>query len=77
MRRRQFLALAGVVGTWFAVERSGAAQQNPTVPRIALLDPGIPQDFEAFRNSMEDLGYGEGQNVSGFTEILSRVVDRG
>jgi putative ABC transport system substrate-binding protein len=64
MRRRQFLALAGVVGTWFAVEKSGAAQQRPTGARIALLDPGIPQDFETFRNAMPDLGYIKGRNVS-------------
>jgi putative tryptophan/tyrosine transport system substrate-binding protein len=64
MRRRQFLALSGVVGTWFAVEKSAAAQQRLPIARIALLDPGTPQDFEAFRNAMRDLGYIEGQNVA-------------
>src|SRR3954449_10705628 len=62
MRRRRFLALAGSAAAW--LPGSLAAQRRPTAARIAQLDPGIPQDFDAFREAMRDLGYLEGQNVS-------------
>jgi putative ABC transport system substrate-binding protein len=34
------------------------------VPQIGILDPGLPQHFEAFRRGMDDLGYVEGRSVS-------------
>jgi putative tryptophan/tyrosine transport system substrate-binding protein len=42
----------------------GAEAQRPKmVPRVGLLDPGIPHLFLAFREAMHDLGYIEDRNI--------------
>lgn len=40
-----------------------ARGQLPERARVGVLDPGLPHLFTAFRESMRDLGYIEGQNV--------------
>ena len=60
MRRRGFLAgllLATTPNVVTAQRRGGPAQ-------IGILDPGIPQLFDAFRDGMRSLGYVEGQNIN-------------
>lgn len=64
MKRRQFFILASSAAIWLPSHTAVVAQQRPTVSRIALLDPGIPQDFDAFRKAMRDLGYIEDRNVA-------------
>jgi ABC-type uncharacterized transport system substrate-binding protein len=39
------------------------AQQPEKRARVGVLDPGLPHLFMAFRESMRDLGYIEGQNI--------------
>ena len=59
MRRREFIALiSSAAGAWPLASRA----QQPRV--IGILDPGIPDKFDAFRQGMTVLGYVEGQNVS-------------
>jgi putative tryptophan/tyrosine transport system substrate-binding protein len=60
MRRRGFLAgllLATSANVVMAQRRGRPAQ-------IGILDPGIPQLFDAFRDGMRSLGYAEGQNIN-------------
>ena len=62
--RRQIVgALLG--GTALAWPLAVLAQQPAGgVPRIGILDPGIPQLFKEFFTGMRELGYAEGRNVS-------------
>src|SRR5262249_40794790 len=41
-----------------------AAQPGTKMPRIGILDAGIPHLFVAFRQGLQDFGYVEGQNVA-------------
>ena|SRR5262245_3505084 len=41
-----------------------AAQPGSKIPRIGILDAGIPHLFDAFRQGLRELGYVEGQNVA-------------
>jgi hypothetical protein len=52
MRRRDFVAFVGsaAAAAWPLAAR---AQQRTILPQVGILDPGIPQHFEAFRNSLE------------------------
>ena len=59
--RRELLAALGGAAAWPLAAR---AQQRTMVPQIGILDPGLPQHFEAFRRGMDDLGYVEGRSVS-------------
>jgi putative ABC transport system substrate-binding protein len=77
--RRRFLltSLAGALAAPLAVE----AQRPKIVPRVGILDPGIPHLFTAFREAMRDLGYVEGQNIvydirsaEGKPERISRLA---
>ena len=62
MKRREFITLlGGSVVAWPLVAR---AQQRTTLAQVGILDPGLPQHFEAFRSGMRDLGYVEGRSVS-------------
>ena len=62
IRRREFMSLlGGAAAAWPVV---GQTQQRTAVPQIGILDPGLPQHFEAFRKGMDDLGYVEGRSVS-------------
>ena len=60
-RREVLVALGGAAAAWPLAAR---AQQRTAVPQIGILDPGLPQHFEAFRRGMDDLGYVEGRSVS-------------
>ena len=60
--RREFITLLG--GAAVAWPVVGRTQQRTAVPQIGILDPGLPQHFEAFRRGMDDLGYVEGRSVS-------------
>jgi putative ABC transport system substrate-binding protein len=63
IERRKFLAALGgaAVAAWPLAAR---AQQRTILPQVGILDPGIPQHFEAFRRGMRDLGYVEGNSIS-------------
>ena len=62
IRRREFMSLLG--GAAAVLPLAARAQQRTAVPQIGILDPGLPQHFEAFRRGMDDLGYVEGRSVS-------------
>jgi putative ABC transport system substrate-binding protein len=65
VRRREFITLlGGSVATWpFAAH----AQQPANIARIGFLGPASASSWadrlEAFRVSLRDLGYVEGQNI--------------
>jgi putative ABC transport system substrate-binding protein len=61
MKRREFIMLLGGAAAWPLAAR---AQQRTILPQVGILDPGIPQHFEAFRRGMRDLGYVEGNSIS-------------
>jgi len=63
-RRRQ--VLGALVAAPIAVVSMGlSAQSGPKVPVIGLLDAGErPEEWDAFRQRMRDLGYVEGRNVT-------------
>src|SRR5215831_19241015 len=61
-RRRAFITLLG--GAAVAAPLAAWAQQRTILPQVGILDPGIPQHFEAFRRGMRDLGYVEGNSIS-------------
>ena len=60
--RRTFLAGAGAV--LFAAPLAAEAQPAERMPRVGILDPGIPHLFAAFRDAMRQRGYVEGQNIA-------------
>ena len=65
MRRRDFITLlGGAAATWPFVAR---AQQPASIARIGFLGPASASSWadrlEAFRGSLRDLGYVEGQNI--------------
>jgi putative tryptophan/tyrosine transport system substrate-binding protein len=62
MKRREFITLLG--GAAVAWPLAARAQQRTTLPQIGILDPGLPQHFEAFRRGMSDLNYVEGKSIS-------------
>src|SRR5215213_8286401 len=59
MRRRGFLA-----GLLLATTANVVTAQRRSPAQIGILDPGIPQLFDAFRDGMRSLGYVEGQNIN-------------
>jgi putative ABC transport system substrate-binding protein len=61
VRSREFITLFGGAAAWPLAAR---AQQRTAVPQIGILDPGLPQHFEAFRRGMDDLGYVDLLHVS-------------
>jgi putative ABC transport system substrate-binding protein len=60
-RRELLAALGGAAVAWPLAAR---AQQRTILPQVGILDPGIPQHFEAFRKGMRELGYVEGNSIS-------------
>jgi len=60
VNRRALITLLGSAVAWPLAAR---AQQRTTLPQIGILDPGLPQHFEAFRRGMRDLGYVEGKSI--------------
>ena len=65
MRRREFIALLG--GAAVAWPVAGHAQQAGNVYRIGFLWDGpsvLPDNIEAFRQGLRDLGYVEGRNLA-------------
>jgi len=61
MDRRTFIASVG--GSLVALPLLGEGQQPDKVWRVGILDPGLPDLFAAFRESMRDLGYVERRNI--------------
>jgi len=61
MNRRTIIRIAG--GTLVAAFLSARGQQPDKVWRVGILDPGLPDLFSAFRESMRDLGYVERRNI--------------
>jgi hypothetical protein len=65
MRRREIItSLGGAATASTAWPWSPGAQGRSKLPEVGILDPGIPQMFDAFRHGMRDLGYEEGRNMS-------------
>ena len=66
MRRREFITL--VCGATVAWPLAAQAQQPRNIPRLCFLtfDPGTLQStrFEAFFETLRDLGYVDGQTIS-------------
>jgi len=60
MNRRATLAFVGAV---FALPLGTLQLAAAGLPRVGILDPGLPQLWEAFFSGMYDFGYVEGQNV--------------
>ncbi len=64
MRRREFIALVGSVATW----PLAAHAQQPAMPVIGFLHSGSPDTYVSqlrmFRQSLKEVGYIEGQNVT-------------
>ena len=65
IRRREFIgALGGMVATWPHVARA----QQPTMPVIGYVNSGTvaanPNNVAAFRLSLKEAGFTEGQNVA-------------
>jgi putative tryptophan/tyrosine transport system substrate-binding protein len=66
MRRREFITLLGstAVVAWPLVARA----QQPTMPVIGFLHPGLPEAnakyVAGFRKGLDEMGYVEGRNVA-------------
>ena len=61
MNRRTILRVAACALASTALPAE--SQQPDKIARVGTLDPGIPELFEAFRQSMRELGYGERVNI--------------
>jgi putative ABC transport system substrate-binding protein len=61
MYRRTILRAAA--GALVATALSARGQQPGKIWRVGILDPGIPELFAAFRQSMRELGYVERVNI--------------
>ena len=55
--------IRSAAGAFAAAFLAAKAQQPEKSTRLGVLDPGLPHLFTAFRESMRDLGYIEGQNI--------------
>src|SRR5262249_8450273 len=65
MRRRDFgTFVSGMTALAVSPTLSARRANAADLPRIGILDPGLPQQFAAFFGGMRDLGYVNGQNVS-------------
>ena len=62
MNRRTFLC--GLTLGTLTAPLAAQAQQAGKIPRIGILDAGLPHLFTAFRQALQALGYVEGQNVA-------------
>jgi putative ABC transport system substrate-binding protein len=64
MRRREFIALVGSAVAWPLVARA----QQSRMPVIGFLHSASPEPYapqlNAFRQSLKEAGYVEGQNVA-------------
>ena len=60
MDRRTFIG--SIAGGLVALSIRGEVSSNK-IWQVGILDPGIPEQFRAFREAMGDLGYIEGQNI--------------
>src|SRR5262249_25217043 len=75
MKRREFIALLGAGGLLVAVKvRRARAQQPAKMPRIGIIDDS--PIWNAFRHSLRDLGYQEGQNVAFEYRYAGGLPDR-
>src|SRR5499427_7982186 len=80
MRRREFIALLGMVIGWPLAARS---QQAAKIPRIGILSPSRSQDaspnrvtLKAFVAGLHELGYAEGQNITIEREFAEANADQ-
>ena len=80
MKRREFIALLGIVAGWSFAAR---AQQETKIPRIGVLSPSRSEDsnpnrvlLNAFVAGLRELGYVEGQNITIDRELAGSNADR-
>jgi putative tryptophan/tyrosine transport system substrate-binding protein len=82
MRRREFIARLGAVGTYAAVPRPVRAQQGTRVRRVAVLGPQYENQPQTeangviFRNELAKLGWVEGRNLQFDVRYGRGDVDR-
>jgi putative tryptophan/tyrosine transport system substrate-binding protein len=74
--RRQFITLLGGATAWPLVARA----QQPAMPVIGFLDPRSPEtdtdNLRAFRQSLKETGYVEGENVAFVHRWAENQLDR-
>ena len=75
VNRRAFLSLLGAVAV---APTAGRAQPRPAVARVGVLGERAPEDpfIEAFRRSLQELGYREGQTLVLEYRYARGAVDR-
>jgi putative ABC transport system substrate-binding protein len=64
--KRRSVVIAGLAALLLAPERSTAQQTQSKIPRVGILsvaDSEREPKFDAFRESLRDLGYVEGRNI--------------
>ena len=71
MKRRAFMILMGGAAAWPLAAR---AQQSAKIPRIGIIDDS--PIWNAFRHSLRDLGYLEGQNIAFEYRYAGGLPDR-
>jgi putative ABC transport system substrate-binding protein len=83
MRRREFeLALAGLAGLAVLPLGGVRAQQAGRLPKVAFLDPGMPDyaerpsELKQLLAALTDLGYVDGENVSYEFRFAKHALER-
>jgi hypothetical protein len=76
LRRREFITLVGSAAAWPLTARA----QQPAMPVVGFLDSRTPEAvagrLRAFRQSLKETGYIEGENVAIIYRWAENQVDR-
>ena len=76
MKRREFITLLGGAASWPLAARA----QQPALPVIGFLDSRPPEAMTsrlgAFRQSLKEAGFAEGENVSVVYRWAANSIDR-
>src|SRR5262249_55545447 len=63
LKRRQFIALSGVVMAWPLAARTLRAAKIPRIGLLGIKSRNSPHLLDGFLERMHELGYEEGRNV--------------